>query len=92
MLNLNFRTNYEFGFPIRPWDSGYLGGVFYFSANDFIGVRPLSDKTGRESIRYASLHNDLITGSYFGAFMLASDPNARVADMGDCCDSSILLG
>ena len=73
--------------PIYPSDSGYVNGVFYFSANDRIGVRPLSFAGERER-NYA---NTTTTDSYFGAYMLRSDTNARMADWSDCYRGGNLL-
>ncbi|XP_072033390.1 uncharacterized protein [Amphiura filiformis] len=87
----NMTTDFRFG-PNYPKDSGYTAGVFYLSTNDYIGVRPLSDATTRLIYRYANLPEDaLMTGSSFGAFMLASDPHSRLAEMRECCDGGILM-
>ncbi len=76
-----------------PRDSGYLGGVFYFSANDLLGVRPVSDPSGRTTYRYANspAPGGLETGNYFGAFMLAADPRSRMTETEQCCDNGILM-
>ena len=64
-----------------PEDSGYVGGIFYLSANDRVGVRPLTVSGGQQARRFVA---NQPTGSYFGMFMLQLDPIAPVATMGAC--------
>lgn len=64
-----------------PEDSGYISGIFYLSANDRVGVRPLSVSGGQQARRFVA---DQPTGSYFGMFMLQLDHDAPVATFGAC--------
>ena len=64
----------------RAQDSTYVGGVFYLSQNDRIGVR-----TKLEGASEFRIFNESQSLCFFGAYMLSADPafDSRVED--DCC-------
>ena len=66
-------------------DSAYVGGVFYLSHNDRIGVRTMRDGATKYSFLSSLNERQPKSLCFFGAYMLASDPAADASTEDDCC-------